>query len=448
MLRDFEAYWSAGSTWNARADAYGRAIWNAESRVPGVNAARDELLPFVGPSFTLPLWSLFARLPYTTAAAIWATILALGVLALAAIVVRTSGGPSLLAVASALALAVAFGPITSDVALGQLALLAFIAATTVTLSLRLPWRSLGSLLAFAQPNVAFGLVSQLGRNRTTVAMAIAAAAAYAVGVAACGWTWPARYVTALAAHVDAERFSAIQVTPGAIAFGAGLPVGSATITALVTALLALAIAVVMTRRISAPFARFVAVAPLAPFVSTFFHEHDLVVAYAAAGWCAVRTNGRLRAVALAASLLVAIDWLGLAQRPTGIAQSAVLAVAAALAFVALGSSGAWRITLLPMFVVGAVFVLAAWIATKHPAPIWPDALGTFHATATATASEVWREGQVRAGLLAQEPVWAFLRLLSLTGCALLSLCVYLTECHIELRNLCRGGPRSVIKYPR
>lgn len=424
MLRDFEAYWSAGSTWNAHADAYGRSIWSAESRVPGVDASRDELLPFVGPSFSLPFWSLFARLPYATAAAIWATTLALGVLALAAIVVRAGGGSTLLAVVAGLALAVAFGPITSDVALGQVALLAFLAATVVTLARMLLWRALASLLAFAQPNVAFGLISQLGRNRTTVAIAIAGVAAYAAGAAAYGWRWPAEYVGALAAHVGAERLSAIQVTPGAIAFGAGLPVSGATLVALVTALLALATAIVMTRRISGPFARFAAVAPLAPFVSTFFHEHDLVVAYAAAGWCALRTSGRLRAVALTGTLLVAIDWPGLAQRPTGIAQSAVLAVAAACAFTALGNARAWRVTLLSTSIVAAVFAFAAWIATMHPAPIWPDALGAFHASATATASDVWREEQLRTGLLAQEPAWAFLRLLSLTGCALLSLCVY------------------------
>ena len=70
-LRDFEAYWSAGAAFNAGEDPYGRAVWSAERTVPGVDASRDELLPFVGPPATLPLWSVFARFPYATAAGLW-----------------------------------------------------------------------------------------------------------------------------------------------------------------------------------------------------------------------------------------------------------------------------------------------------------------------------------------------------------------------------------------
>ena len=105
-------------------------------------------------------------------------------------------------------------------------------------------------------------------------------------------------------------------------------------------------------------------------VAAFVHEHDLVVAYAAALWCALRTRGATRVVAFTGTLLVCVDWLGLAQRPTGIAQSALLALAAAAAFAALAPSGEPRASraILP---IGALFAVSAWLAIHHPAPVWP-----------------------------------------------------------------------------
>ncbi len=428
FLRDFEAYWSAGSAWNARGDPYGRDVWEAERAVPGVDSSRDELLPFVGPPATLLAWSLLARLPYVLAARLWIALLAVAVLALAAIAVR-AGNPrfSLAAFFAALALAMAFGPITSDVALGQIALIAYLAAVTVALPLGLPLRAAAAFVALFQPNVAFGLFSQLGRNRATLALALGAAGTYAASAAFLGWRWPASYLSRLLPHENAERLSAIQFTPGAIAHGAGMPVGATAFVAIATGIVAVAAIVAMWRHVPDPFARFAAIAPLAPFASSFFHEHDVLVAYVAAAWCALRTRGSIRAFALGGTLLVAIDWLGLAQRPTGTFQSALLAVAALCAFTALGEDADWRATATVAGAVAAVFALSAWLASGHPAPIWPDAMGNFHALPTESVAGVWRDEQARTGLLGIDPLWAFLRVLSLTGCVLLSLSVYLHE---------------------
>jgi hypothetical protein len=424
FLRDFEAYWSAGSAWNARTDPYGRAIWQAERTVPGVDASRDEVLPFVGPPATLLAWSAFARLSYVTAARIWVVLLGLAVVALAFVAVAGCTRASFPAFFSAAALALAFGPITSDIALGQVALVAYLAAALIALPFGSAARAVAAFFAFFQPNVVFGMLSQLGRRKATAAIALGAAATYAVSAWFLGWGWPAAYTMQLLAHENAERLSAIQMTPGAIAYGAGMPAGATVFVGLATAAVAIAAAFLMWRRIADPFTRFAAIAPLAPFVSTFFHEHDLVVAYAPAVWCALRARGTARAVGLGATLLVAIDWLGLAQRPTGIAQSALLAGAAVCAFSALDEKLDWRMTVAAAGMVSAIFILAAWLADGHPAPVWPDALGNFHALSTAPIAGVWRDEQTRTGLLAVNPVWAFLRMLSLTGCALLSLSVY------------------------
>jgi hypothetical protein len=434
FLRDFEAYWSAGSAWNARTDPYGRAIWNAERAVPGVDASRDELLPFVAPPPTVALWSLVARLPYVVAANLWCALLVIAAIALAAVVARASAARSTFAFLTACALAIAFGPVTSDVALGQVALLAFLAAVLATLPMGLLPRTVACVAAFVQPNVAVGLVAMLGRNRATVALASGALVTYAIGASLFGLRWPIGYAAQLAAHAHAERFGTIQLTPGAIAYGLGVPPAACIAIAVAFGLTAVLALVALWRRIADPFARFAAVAPLAPFVTTFFHEHDLVVAYAAAGWCAFRTRGAARALALGATLLVAIDWLGVAQRPSGIAQSALLAAAAACAFAALGSHHELRSSAVAIGTTAALFAAGAWLATTHPAPVWPDALGAFHASPNASVAGVWAAEQQRTGLLAIEPVWALLRTLPLLGCALLGYCVLATSVRRKTRR--------------
>ena len=76
FARDFEAYYAAGATWNAGGDPWSRDIWQTERTIPGVDATRDELLPFAGPAASLPLWSVLARLPFDAARVVWLILLA------------------------------------------------------------------------------------------------------------------------------------------------------------------------------------------------------------------------------------------------------------------------------------------------------------------------------------------------------------------------------------
>ena len=79
-----------------------------------------------------------------------------------------SGARGTFAFLAACALAIAFGPVTSDLALGQVALLAFLAAVLASLPMRaarrVPWRA---LRRSRNPTSPFGLVALLGRNRAT-----------------------------------------------------------------------------------------------------------------------------------------------------------------------------------------------------------------------------------------------------------------------------------------
>jgi hypothetical protein len=427
FLRDFEAYWSAGATWNAHQDPYGRAIWRWERSVAGVAAQRDEVLPFVNPPATLALWTLFARLPYQVAATVWLAILTATLLALvatASLAAQRTITPG--AVATALALAIAFGPITSDVALGQLALPALLGAVLVAVIAErsLPTGVVCACIAFAQPSLALGLVSALGRKRVALALLLAVAVSYALGAFYCGLAWPAWYVRVLLAHGVAERFAAIQLTTTSIAHAFGSTARGALLVEAGLGAVVVAAALLLARVVGDQFARFAAFSALVPFVAGFFHEHDLVVAYPAALWCAVRTRGAVRSVALAGTLLVAVDWLGLAQRPTGIAQSALLACAATAAFAALAGEASLTATLPIVAGFAALFATASSLAAHHPLPIWPDALGAYHAPRGASIAAVWTAEQRASGLLAAQPLWAALRSLSLLGCALLAYAIY------------------------
>ncbi|MBV8066623.1 MAG: hypothetical protein JO113_01500, partial [Candidatus Eremiobacteraeota bacterium] len=314
LLRDFEAYWAAGAAANAHADPYGRAIWDWERGVDGVDPRRDEVLPFIGPPHTLVLWRIAAGLPYARAAYAWWTVLAVALLALAVAVVDASGKPKTpVTLLAAVVLAVSFAPISSDLALGQLALPAFAGAVLLTvLSERaIVAAAVAGALAFAQPNAALGLTSQLGRNRVTAALGLGMLLTYALGALTAGWEWPLTYARAVAEHGAAERFAAIQFTPAAIAYDFGAQPHEAIAVALAVDALAVAAALALAVVVRNSFARFAGFSALVPFVSTFFHEHDLVVAFAAAVWCALRTSGATRIVALVGTLLVAVDWLGL-----------------------------------------------------------------------------------------------------------------------------------------
>ncbi len=427
FLRDFEAYWAAGSAWNAHADPYTGRIWTAERGVAGVDARRNEVLPFVGPPATLLAWTLFARLPYATAAALWFAVLATSLLALVAAMMPGSETPvgsfSFLAL---LALALAFGPVTSDLALGQLALPAFVGATLVVLiaARSLAGATAAAWLALAQPNASLGLLSQLGRNRATFALAWGALLAYALGAVAAGWAWPVEYARILAAHGAAEQFAAIQISPASIAYGFGAAPLTACFAGVAIALLAIAAAAAIALGVRDNFARFAAFSALAPFAAGFVHEHDLVTAYAAAAWCALRTHATARIIALAGTLLVCVDWLGLAQRPTGIVQSALLALGALCAFVALGDDADRGVSLAVAPGFFALFAAAVWMATLNPVPVWPDALGVFHTSSGAPIASIWSAEQRASGLLAAVPAWALLRSFSLLGCALLAYAIY------------------------
>jgi len=412
FARDFEAYYAAGATWNAGRDPYSRDVWQVERTIAGVDATHDELLPFVGPAASLPLWSLFARLPFDAARIAWELLLALAfaVLALAA-AAMAYGRLTFGRAGSALLFGGLTGPLISDIALGQVALVsaAAVAVALLALERRSPWAILAACVAGIQPNLAIPLAVWLTERRAALFLGAAAAAFLALTLVTGGGVEgvPA-YVRLLARHGAAERSSVIQY-------------GAPAILALFAVLLTAAGA---WRWRTQPRAAAMFALALLPWAVPFFHEHDFVLELIPAIVLAASPHARVRMLAGVAALATLVDWLGIAQHPHAAAQTVCLAFALACAYAVLPNRSYAASALPPLAAAAVLALIAVPLALIFPAPVWPDALGPFHAAPNLDASAVWAAEQQRAGLAAAVPAWGVLRAIPLAGCALLALAVY------------------------
>ncbi|MDB5027897.1 MAG: hypothetical protein JWO66_1586, partial [Candidatus Eremiobacteraeota bacterium] len=324
----------------------------------------------------------------------------------------------------------ASGPGTSVIALGQVAL---VSAAGIACALAAYERravaagALATLVAALQPNLVLALIARM-RDRTALLCATIAAAAFAAltlaaGGGAAGF---AAYLHRLGEHGRAERFLTIQHTPAAIAWSFGATATLAAAAGTVCAVVAIAATIVATvrARLDPLDGTLLAIAAL-PLAVPFFHEHDFIVEFVPLIVVAVRARGRARAVAGVATILVAVDWLGLAQRPPAVAQIVALGLAVAFAFVVLGTGERTeRSDAAPFIALLALACLAIPLAHTHPATTWPDALPPgYRAPASADASAVWADEQRTAGLAVQQPAWGALRAVPLAGCVVLGVAI-------------------------
>jgi hypothetical protein len=402
-------------------------VWNVERGIDGVDAARDELLPYAGPAAALPLFGALARLPHPLALRIWTALLAAAYTALFLAALALAGTRRVAALVAAAAFGIASGPGTSAFALGQVALVAAAGVACALLAYEqrnIAGGALATLLAATQPNLALVLVARL-RDRTALICTAIAAAAFALLTlwAGGGLHGAFAYAVRLAEHARAERFDAIQYTPAAIAASFGVPDAVASAAGLVCALAAIVATavVIVRRRLDPPDGTLLAIA-LFPLAIPFFHEHDFVLELIPAYLLALRARGAVRAASGVAIAMVLVDWFGLAQRPAAAAQIVALAVATACAFVVMGpGERTTRADLAPFAAIAALACLAIPLAHAFPAPVWPDALPAFyHAPAGADASAVWAAEQHAAGLDARVPAWGLLRAIPLAGSILLA----------------------------
>jgi hypothetical protein len=423
LERDFEAYYAAGVTVNAGRDPYGRAIWRAERRVPGVDARREEVLPFVGPAAALPLWSLLARLPYRSAVAVWTLVLVGALLAIVAAGLTLARAPrDIWSCGLAGAFAAASAPALGSLALGQVALVSAGAVAMAVVAYRKRWTvgAFGAtLVAALQPNLVLPLAASL-RSRRDTAVAAASAAAFA------------------------------GLTLVAAAFGVPPDAAAAVGIAIAVSALVAAVAVIVRARLGATSATLTAMA-LLPLSVPFFHEHDFALELLPLVVLAARTRGPSRALTAVAAVLLLVDWFGLAQRNGAQGQILCLGATVVLAFAGLNPSGARRARRADAAGAAAfvaVAALAVPLAIAHPAPTWPDALPPgYAAPAGGDASTVWRDEQHAAGLAARDPVWGLLRALPLGGCLVLVAAVVSDARRRRRARSLRGESRAPFGTP-
>ena len=424
-LRDFESYYAAGATWRYQTDPYGRDVWRVERTIPGVVATRDELLPFVGPPFGLPLWSAISRLTWTDAVrlGIAASVVAISALVFAGLRLAR-GRCDTIDTIGACAFAAGFGPLTSAAALGQVALASCAAIALAPLALGPGFVAAAfaiALVAALQPNLALPLAALLSTRRA--AIAYVSAGLVVVGGSALVMTDSGgfrAYLDVLRVHGSAERFIATQTTPSAVARALGASAAVAGAIALGIAVLASVVVLVQwaSRRYDGT-ARLALASVALPLALPFAHEHDLTIAFVPAIVVLRRARGITWVVSTCGALAIAVDWLGLAQRPTGALETTLLTFGAALAAVAFARSPIRPYHFVPCLVPLVVAVVAT-IAARDPLPTWPDGLGpNFHVPATMPAPEVWAREQLASGVATLRPLWGALRLVSLLGCATL-----------------------------
>jgi hypothetical protein len=275
-----------------------------------------------------------------------------------------------------------------------------------------------------QPNVTLALIARI-RSRWDALVATSAALVFAAATLAFGGGFAGArgYLRHLGEHGAAERFAAIQHTPAAIAYAAGLAPPAAIVAGTLVAGAALIAAIVIIRRerLDATMATLVAGA-LLPLALPFFHEQDFVIEVVPLAILALRATGTARLLGAAAAVLTLVDWFGLAQRSGAQGQILALGAVVACAFAGAGRperSGQTNVAGIALLaIVGAI---AVPLARAHPAPTWPDQLPRhFHAQPRADPSLVWGAEQRAAGLMQRDPVWPALRAIPLTGCVVLT----------------------------
>jgi hypothetical protein len=194
------------------------------------------------------------------------------------------------------------------------------------------------------------------------------------------------------------------------------------------ALVAIAVTVVVTvrARLDAQDGTLLALAAL-PLAIPFFHEHDFIIELIPLLVLALCARGTARVLAGVASILVFVDWFGLAQREGAQVQIIAFGFAVACAFVSLGTGPRiLRRELVPLATLLVLAAIAIPFAQRAPAPVWPDALPeAYRAPAQADASAVWADEQRVAGLDAAVPTWGALRALPLAGCIFIGVAVVL-----------------------
>jgi hypothetical protein len=423
-ISDFSAYWAAGRTWLHGGDPYGVGIWNIEQTLPGFNPSRVELLPFVGPPLSLPLWAAFSAIPYAGAAFAWSVVLvgcvAVMIVLCARLAERRLGRSD---AASLLLLAVSSGPIVTGISAGQAALPA-VAAVVVAVfcAARRRWISMAVATFVAgllKPNDALVLIATFGE---LMALYSVGGSAIVSGFANVSITHGFRGIMAYAGVImnqnAAERTFLFQFAPASIAYGFGLARQAAVDFGAVLTALAIVTIVAAIRWTRANLVDAAAIAcTVFPFIPPYEHEPDTVIALLPALLVVFGARGWTWALGATGTVLLFMNPFALTQGWPGTTFAVTMAAVAALQLAALAPLECRPVRYIPLAVVPLVLFLG-FLAPPNRLSIWPaPPAARVIVKPGASPSAIWNAELVALQLDTQRPWVSLLRLLTLGGCA-------------------------------
>jgi hypothetical protein len=423
-ISDFSAYWAAGGTWLHGGDPYGVGIWNIEQTLPGFNPSRVELLPFVGPPLSLPLWAAFSAIPYVCAVLVWSAVLigsvAVMIVLSARLAERRIGRGD---AASLLLLAVSSGPIVTGISAGQAALPA-VAAVVVAVfcAARRRWVSMAIATFIAgllKPNDALVIIATFGE---LMALYSVGASAIVSGLANLSITHGFRgimgYFGVITNQDAAERAFLFQFAPASIAYGFGLALQAAIDFGAVLSALAIVAIVAAIRWTRANLVDAAAIAcAIFPFIPPYEHEPDTVIALLPALLIVFRARGWTWALGATGTVLLFINPFALTQGWPGTTFAVTMAAIAALQLAALAPPECRPVRFVPLAVVPLVFFLGL-LAPPNRLSIWPaPPPARVVVMPGASPSAIWNAELAALQLNTQRPWVSLLRLLTLGGCA-------------------------------
>jgi hypothetical protein len=433
VLSDFSAYYAAGRYWLAGGDPYSAGIWSIEKAIGGGQTSRLELLPFVGPPLSLLLFAAFGVLPYSIAAITWGLIVTASAGVVVVISLRLARRRIERSDAiSLLLLMLASGPVVTAISAGQAALPAAAAvAVAIFCAARRRWLLMALAVAVAatlKPNDALVLAATV---RAFAGFVAVAGAGFAFIVAnlpiAHGAAGIISYLQTVVAQGASERGFAYQFAPSAIAYGLGMTAHLANVVGIAVAIATLCIVGAAIRSTRAGIVDGAAIACAAfPFVLPFEHEPDMVIALLPALFVTFRARGWTWAIGGLGAVLLSTNPFALTQGWPGILFTVAMAAVAGLQIAALSPPSARPMRIVPLAVAPLVLAIGLLAPPEH-LPLWPSTLPA-HVTIApgATASTIWRDELVASKLEIRRPWVSVMRLLTLCGCALITVAMIRT----------------------
>jgi hypothetical protein len=423
-MTDFSAYYAAGRYWSHGGDPYSAGIWSIERTLPGFHASRLELLPFVGPPFSLLLWAGFGALPYAAAAVLWGVIVICSATLIIVVPVRLVrhriGRTDAL---SLFFLAVSSGPIVTGISVGQAALPAIAAVNIAILSaVRRRWLLMfcaAIVAALLKPNDALAIAATIRGLGSLLAVVGSTTVSVLANVAlAHGIHGLVAYLKILIDQGASERLYAYQFTPTSIAYGFGMIPRAAETLGTLVALAAIGTTIVTIRMTRANLVDGAAIACAAfPFILPFEHEPDMVIALLPALLVVFRARGWTWAIGAAGLVLLSTNPFALTQGWPGVLFAVAMAAVAALQLAALSSTTRSAVRFIPLAVAPLMLALGLFAPTNR-LPLWPATVPDHILVAPdASASAVWH-AELVASRLENQGAWvSVLRLLTLCGSA-------------------------------